>query len=124
MKAEKCVREQIARMSSKPMYRVQEEVGSLKQLCVLVSSSLQRNGAAIEKLKRESAQVGAGWGEWWGGGGETFSGGVVIQTLDQKLGGSNPVFLSETLASLHTITTVTLIHAKIATVILCLIALV
>ena len=58
VKNQKCVREQIARMSSKAMFRVAEDVASLKQLLCLVSSALQRNAGAIEKLKIESAQVG------------------------------------------------------------------
>ena len=45
-------------MSSKQMYKVQEEVTSLKQLLSLVTNGLQRNACAIEKLKVESAQVG------------------------------------------------------------------
>ena len=44
-------------MSSKQMYKVQEEVTSLKQLLSLVTNGLQRNAFAIEKLKEESAQV-------------------------------------------------------------------
>ncbi len=54
---QKSVREEIARMSSKQMYRVQEEVASLKQLLSLVNNGLQRNAFAIDKLKQESAQV-------------------------------------------------------------------
>jgi len=57
VKNQKCVREQIARMSSKAMFRVAEDVASLKQLLALVSSALQRNAVAIDKLKLESAQV-------------------------------------------------------------------
>ncbi|KAK2184780.1 hypothetical protein NP493_253g03014 [Ridgeia piscesae] len=56
VKNQKCVREQIARMSSKAMFRVAEDVASLKQLLALVSSALQRNAVAIDKLKLESAQ--------------------------------------------------------------------
>ncbi|KAI0217807.1 Nucleoporin p58/p45 [Lamellibrachia satsuma] len=56
VKNQKCVREQIARMSSKAMFRVAEDVASLKQLLALVSSALQRNAIAIDKLKLESAQ--------------------------------------------------------------------
>ena len=43
-------------MSSKPMFKVQEEVASLKQWLSLVSTGLQRNAMAIDKLKQESAQ--------------------------------------------------------------------
>ena len=57
MKNQKSVRENIARMSSKPLYRVQEEVASLKQLLSAVSTSLQRNAVIIENLKRDSTQV-------------------------------------------------------------------
>ena len=57
MNKQKSVREEIARMSSKQMYKVQEEVTSLKQLLSLVTNGLQRNAFAIEKLKEESAQV-------------------------------------------------------------------
>lgn len=57
MNKQKSVREEIARMSSKQMYKVQEEVTSLKQLLSLVTNGLQRNTFAIEKLKEESAQV-------------------------------------------------------------------
>ena len=67
VKNQKCVREQIARMSSKAMFRVAEDVASLKQLLALVSSALQRNAVAIDKLKLESAQVGGRIYEeqWW-----------------------------------------------------------
>ena len=45
-------------MSCKPMYRVQEDVASLRQLVSIVSNGLQRNACAVEKLKREMTQVG------------------------------------------------------------------
>ena len=38
------------------MYKVQEEVSTLKQLLSLVSTGLQRNAMSIDKLKQESAQ--------------------------------------------------------------------
>ena len=57
MKEQRSVREEIARMSSNQMYKVQEEVASLKQLLSLVTNSLQRNAVAIDNLKQESAQV-------------------------------------------------------------------
>ncbi len=47
-------------MSSKPMYKVLEEVGGLRKLLGQVSHGLQRNASAIEKLKQESAQVRMG----------------------------------------------------------------
>ena len=61
VKEQKTVRENIARMSSKPMFKVQEEVASMKQLLALVSNGLQRNAIAIDKLKSESAMVSS-WG--------------------------------------------------------------
>ncbi len=61
VKNQKSVREQIARMSSKPMYKVLEEVGGLRKLLAQVSHGLQRNASAIEKLKQESAQVRMGF---------------------------------------------------------------
>jgi hypothetical protein len=51
------VRENIARMSSKPLYRVQDDIKNLRQQLLLVTSGLQRNAAAIDKLKKETAQV-------------------------------------------------------------------
>jgi len=56
IKEQKCVREEISRMSSKPMYKVKEDVASLKQLLSLVSNALHRNTVIISKLKQESAQ--------------------------------------------------------------------
>ena len=44
-------------MSSKPMYKVQEEVATLKQLVSVVASGLHRNASAIEKLKTETGKV-------------------------------------------------------------------
>ena len=58
MKDEKCVREDIARMSSKPMARVQEEVTALRQLLAVVSTGLQRNACSVDTLKKEMTQVG------------------------------------------------------------------
>lgn len=58
MKEEKTVRESIARMSCKPMYKVQEDVIALKQLLSVVSNGLQRNACSVEKLKVEMRQVG------------------------------------------------------------------
>ncbi len=56
VKEQKGVREEIARMSSNQMYKVQEEMASHKQLLSLVTNSLQRNAVTIDKLKHESAQ--------------------------------------------------------------------
>ena len=57
MKNQKTVRENITRMSSTPLFKVQEEVANLKQLLSLVTNGLQRNVLTIDKLKQESAQV-------------------------------------------------------------------
>lgn len=57
IKEEKTVQEGISRMSCKPMYKVQEDVASLKQLLSIVSNGLQRNACAVEKLKKEMTQV-------------------------------------------------------------------
>jgi len=56
VKDEKCVREDIARMSSKPMARVQEEVTALRQLLAVVSTGLQRNACSVDTLKKEMTQ--------------------------------------------------------------------
>ncbi|XP_061165419.1 nucleoporin p58/p45-like isoform X2 [Saccostrea echinata] len=56
VKEEKTEQEGISRMSSKPMYKVQQDVASLKQLLSIVSNGLQRNACAVEKLKREMTQ--------------------------------------------------------------------
>ncbi|XP_071087145.1 nucleoporin p58/p45-like isoform X2 [Haliotis cracherodii] len=55
VKEEKTVREDIARMSTKPMLKVQEDVAALKQLLSVVSNGLQRNACAVDKLKKEMA---------------------------------------------------------------------
>ena len=57
VKQQKSVRENIARMSSKPMFKVEEEVASLKQLVSLVSTGLQQNAIQIEALKKDTTQV-------------------------------------------------------------------
>lgn len=59
VKDEKAVREDIVRMSSKPMLRVQEDIAALRQLLSVVSNGLQRNTCILEKLKAEMIQV---WG--------------------------------------------------------------
>lgn len=57
IKNQKCVRESIARMSSKPLFRIQDDVNSQRQQLLQITSGLQRNAVAIEKLKRDTAQV-------------------------------------------------------------------
>ncbi|XP_060078797.1 nucleoporin p58/p45-like isoform X2 [Ylistrum balloti] len=56
VKEEKNVQDDLVRMSSKPMYKVQEDVMALKQLLSVVSNGVQRNTCAVEKLKREMTQ--------------------------------------------------------------------
>ncbi|RUS73499.1 hypothetical protein EGW08_018739 [Elysia chlorotica] len=56
VKEEKSVREDIARMSSKPMSKVQEDVTALRQLLSVVATGLQRNACSVEKLKLEMTQ--------------------------------------------------------------------
>ncbi|XP_048197590.1 nucleoporin p58/p45 isoform X3 [Perognathus longimembris pacificus] len=56
VKEQKQVQEEISRMSSKAMLKVQEDIKALKQLLSLASSGLQRNTLNIDKLKVETAQ--------------------------------------------------------------------
>ena len=57
MKEQKQVQEDISRMSSKAMAKVQDDIRSLKKQLSLSTSGLQRNALAIDKLKMETAQV-------------------------------------------------------------------
>ncbi|KAM8976547.1 nucleoporin p58/p45 isoform 3-T3 [Pelodytes ibericus] len=56
VKEQKQVQEEISRMSSKAMMKVQEDIKALKQLLTVASSDLQRNALTIDKLKMETAQ--------------------------------------------------------------------
>ena len=57
IKNQKSVRESIARMSSKPLFRIQDDISSHRQQLLLIASALQRSAVAIEKLKKETARV-------------------------------------------------------------------
>jgi len=57
IKTQKCVRENIARMSSKPLFGIQDDINNHRQQLLLIASGLQRNAIAIDKLKKETAQV-------------------------------------------------------------------
>lgn len=56
VKDQKQVQEDISRMSSKAISKVQDDIKSLKQLLSVSASGLQRQGLAIDKLKLETAQ--------------------------------------------------------------------
>lgn len=59
VKEQKQVQEDISRMSSKAISKVQDDIKSLKQLLSVSASGLQRQALAIDKLKLETAQVTA-----------------------------------------------------------------
>uniref|UniRef100_M3ZEV7 Nucleoporin 58 n=1 Tax=Xiphophorus maculatus TaxID=8083 RepID=M3ZEV7_XIPMA len=54
VKEQKQVQEDISRMSSKTISKVQDDIKSLKQLLSVCASGLQRQGLAIDKLKLET----------------------------------------------------------------------
>ncbi|XP_035534860.1 nucleoporin p58/p45 isoform X3 [Morone saxatilis] len=56
VKDQKQVQEDISRMSSKAISKVQDDIKSLKQLLSVSASGLQRQALAIDKLKLETAQ--------------------------------------------------------------------
>ncbi|XP_029935107.1 nucleoporin p58/p45 isoform X2 [Myripristis murdjan] len=56
VKEQKQVQEEISRMSSKAITKVQDDIKSLKQLLSVSASGLQRQALAIDKLKLETAQ--------------------------------------------------------------------
>ncbi|KAF7659559.1 hypothetical protein LDENG_00296700 [Lucifuga dentata] len=56
VKEQKQVQEDISRMSSKAISKVQDDIKNLKQLLSLSASGLQRQALAIDKLKLETAQ--------------------------------------------------------------------
>ncbi|XP_074477249.1 nucleoporin p58/p45 isoform X2 [Sebastes fasciatus] len=56
VKDQKQVEEDISRMSSKGISKVQDDIKSLKQLLSVSASGLQRQALAIDKLKLETAQ--------------------------------------------------------------------
>lgn len=56
VKDQKLVQEDISRMSSKAISKVQDDIKSLKQLLSVSASGLQRQALAIDKLKLETAQ--------------------------------------------------------------------
>ncbi|XP_029644297.2 nucleoporin p58/p45 isoform X2 [Octopus sinensis] len=56
IKSEKAIRENISRMSTKSMIKVQTDLTALRQILGSVSNGVQRNAVLIEKLKKESVQ--------------------------------------------------------------------
>lgn len=57
IKQEKTIRENISRMTSKSMLKIQAEMTALRQILGTVSNGVQRNAVAVEKLKKETVQV-------------------------------------------------------------------
>lgn len=57
VKDQKQVQEDISRMSSKAISKVQDDIKSLKKSLSVSASGLQRQALAIDKLKMETAQV-------------------------------------------------------------------
>lgn len=57
MTEQKEIREEISRVSSRTIAKVQEETGALRQLLSAVESGVQRNGVSVERLKRETSEV-------------------------------------------------------------------
>lgn len=56
IKQEKTIRENISRMTSKSMLKIQAEMTALRQILGTVSNGVQRNAVAVEKLKKETVQ--------------------------------------------------------------------
>lgn len=54
VKAQKLVRESIARMTSRPLFKVEDDLKELRQQLHEVATMLQTNSVAVEKLKKES----------------------------------------------------------------------